>query len=149
MSSDDDIGSELVLGGYSSDHYEGDIFWTDITQDSYYMVNCTSIESSNDDYVVEMSSNCIIDSGTSWIMGPRDDIKSMYENIFADYCTWEAVGGTMTVNDCDNLDELPDIQIWIDGKEFTLTYDDYTTSGINYCYLQFGSMIGDLWILGM
>eukprot|EP01084_Bolivina_argentea_P064184 117092_1 len=72
--------AELVLGGFASDHYDGDVHWNDITHDDYFMVSCSSISSGSVN--IATSADCIIDSGTSYIIGPRAYFETMYFYIF-------------------------------------------------------------------
>lgn len=94
----------------------------------------------------------IVDTGTSLITGPSEEIKQLQKAIGA-----EPVYGEYAV-ECDNLNVMPDVTFTINGVPYTLQPTAYTIldsadDGTNFCSSGFQGLdiqppAGPLWILG-
>lgn len=92
------------------------------------------------------SSGCeaIADSGTSWIYGPTDDVKTLNIAIGA---TWDDANGLFTVK-CSKLSSLPDIIFRIANKDFPLPASAYIYRTGGSCYSTILPSDESFWILG-
>lgn len=157
-----EYGGELFLGGANPDRYTGDFTWHDVTRQAYWQIHM-------DGLTVPPSSNCarcgeetitvcnggcevIVDSGTSLIAGPKDDIVQINRKIGA---IPFILGEWIIV--CDKISEMPDISFDLGGKIYTLTPKDYvlqiSDAGQTTCISAFFEFdipppAGPLWILG-
>lgn len=134
---------ELTIGGVDSSQYTGSIYYAAVTSDTYWEVGLTSISASGTSYV--SSTSCIVDSGTSLLVGPSADVSALMTGIGASYDSSE---GLYYV---DSSASPPDISFTLGNSvTLTLTPTQYTlgTSG-GRTYLGFeGSSSMSFWILG-
>lgn len=61
----------------------------------------------------------IVDSGSSLILGPIEDVEKIYEEIGA------KKDAHAVLVDCKNVRKLPDLVFSINGKKFTISAKDY------------------------
>jgi cathepsin D len=142
-------GGELIFGGVDSDHYTGDFTYTKITKKGYWQFQIDDIQVSGNSFC---SGSCIgiADTGTSLLAGPTAAAKSLNEKIGAT----PIMSGEYSV-DCSKLDSMPNLDIQISGKTFTLTPNDYVLKvsqlGQTQCISGISGIdvpMGPLWILG-
>jgi len=144
-------GGELTLGGTDPAHYTGDITWAPVTRQAYWQIHVDGVEASG---TIGCAGGCemILDSGTSLLTGPVDEIKKIQTIIGAT----PVVNGEYMIS-CAKIPTLPNIDFVIGGKKFTLTGADYilkvTSGGVSECISGFMGMdipppAGPLWILG-
>ena len=95
--------------------------------------------------VAKSGTPAIVDTGTSLIAGPEDQVKALL-----------ALVGNVA-KDCSNVASLPDITITIGGVPYVLKGSEYvlkiTTLGQSQCVMgimpiQLPPQLGSLWILG-
>jgi len=143
-------GGEMTLCDMDPKHYTGDIAWEPVTHADYWRINMDSLSIGTNSYGKSVSA--IVDTGTSLMAGPTAAVKSINE----------AIGATPVINGeysvpCEKIDSLPNIDIVLGGKTFTLTGKDYVLEidqlGQKICLSGFiGIDIpppnGPLWILG-
>jgi len=144
-------GGELTVCGTDSNHYQGELTWAPVTKQAYWQiaVESVSVKGAN----IATAFQVAVDSGTSLITGPSQDIKALAK----------AVGAVRIplVNEyvvqCGVVDKLPAITFKIAGKDFSLTGKDYvlevTNAGTTLCVvgmteLDIPAPAGPLWILG-
>jgi len=141
----DEADGELIIGGVDEDHYTGDFAYVPLSQKTYWEValDATKIDG-------EATGDCtkaIIDSGTSLLAGPEDDVKAMAAAIGAR----ENVAGEYLVS-CDKTD-APDIAFTLGGVDYSLSFDEYIIESGGECLLGIMAIdiprpTGPLWILG-
>lgn len=127
-------GGELVLGGYDTEHFRGDIHWVDILpmdeDDTYGYWLFKFDEFKLDNFTLAMGGYAIADTGTSLCAVPleyADEINSRIgaqKNMFGQY-----------VVDCNSMKSMPNIEIVINGfvngrgrpipRRFSLSPDQY------------------------
>jgi len=149
---------ELYLGGANPDRYTGDFTWIPVTRQAYWQIemDSVSVEANQENptilTVCEDGCQAIVDSGTSLIAGPTEEITKINKAIGA----LKFINGEYLIN-CKKLDRMPDITFVLAGKEFTLTSRQYTlimkSGGETQCLSAFMGMDipppnGPLWILG-
>lgn len=90
--------------------------------------------------------SAIVDSGTSLITGPKQEIARLAKLVGAK----RFLAGEYLI-DCDA--DAPDVDLVIGGKTYTLTSDDYKIEDNGLCLFAFMGLdiprpAGPLWILG-
>lgn len=135
---------ELTFGGYDSNHYTGAITYINLLSATYWEVTLTGVTIGGSSYT--SATKAIVDSGTSLITGPSDDIKKI-----AALANATLVGGVEYYVDCDA--KLPTIDFVLDGHSFSLEGTDYILESEGQCILameglDIPSPTGPLWIMG-
>lgn len=138
---------ELVFGGIDQSHYTGDLVDVPLTSETYWEVSLDSMTFGSSP-VVKSAAKAIIDSGTSLIAGPPDQVSAMAQQIGA-----KSILGKEYAVDCSKISSLPDLQVVLGGKTFTLTANDYVLSVSGQCLFAFMGIEvppprGPLWIMG-
>jgi len=138
---------ELVFGGIDQSHYTGDLVNVPLTSETYWEVSLDSM-TFGDAPVVTTAAKAIIDSGTSLLAGPPDQVAAMAKRVGAKLI----LGKEYTV-DCSKVSSMPDLKIVLGGKTFTLSADDYVLSVSGQCLFAFMGIDvppprGPLWIMG-
>ncbi|XP_040009904.1 pepsin A-like [Xiphias gladius] len=144
LSSNSEQGSEVVFGGLDSRYYTGSISWIPLTSATYWQIQMDSVTINGQ--VVACSGGCqaIIDTGTSLIVGPNNEINNINSWVGASTNQY----GDATVN-CQNIHSMPDVTFTLNGHAFTISppaYVSQTYYGCNTGFGQGGSQ--QLWILG-
>ncbi|XP_020644486.3 cathepsin D [Pogona vitticeps] len=145
-------GGELLLGGTDPQYYTGDFNWVNVTRKAYWQVHMDKVEVANGLTVCKDGCEAIIDSGTSLITGPTDEIKELQKAIGAK----PIIKGQYMLQ-CDKLSTLPTVSLVLGGKSYELTADQYalkvTVQEQTLCLSGFSGLDvpppgGPLWILG-
>ena len=147
--SDGDKG-ELVIGGTDPAHYTGAINWVPLKSATYWEITLQGIflhkgESAAD--VPFINQKAIVDSGTSIIAGPFDQVELIALKLGAK----NFLKGQYLIS-CDAKD-LPDVNFLINGHNYSLSQEEYIISDGKICLLAFMAInvpapAGPLWILG-
>jgi len=132
--------SKLVLGGTDPNLFAGNIFYTPVLELQntylYYSVELADLKI-NGKSVTSCTSGqtCIgiVDTGTSLIIGPTDDINNILSTLG---------------NSCSDLSKLPNIEITIGTVVLTLSPQIYVIGSGRNCGFGFSTSDSDLWILG-
>jgi len=73
---------ELLLGGIDSSHYTGEIYYTPIVEREWYVIELSGgVICKGTSYI--SASRAIIDSGTSYLVGPTDDVDRIASSLGA------------------------------------------------------------------
>lgn len=141
----DEADGELILGGTDPDHYTGDFAYVPLLSKTYWEVtlDATKIDG-------EATGSCtkaIIDSGTSLLAGPEEDVEAMAAAIGAR----KNIVGEYLVS-CDKTG-APDIAFTLGGVDYSLSFDEYIIEDEGTCLLGIMAIdipapTGPLWILG-
>ncbi|MGH0149020.1 UNVERIFIED_CONTAM: hypothetical protein FKN15_047405 [Acipenser sinensis] len=143
LSHDSQAGSVVTFGGIDPSYYTGNINWIPVTSQTYWEITMDNITVSGN--VVACSSGCraIVDTGTSLVIGPMNDIANIQSSVGAS----RGQNGEYTVN-CNNAKSMPEVTFNINGVPFTLPSTAYVFQRMSGCSSGFGQDYNDLWILG-
>uniref|UniRef100_A0A0M3HSX5 Peptidase A1 domain-containing protein n=1 Tax=Ascaris lumbricoides TaxID=6252 RepID=A0A0M3HSX5_ASCLU len=144
------VGGQLTICGVDPSHYMGKIAWVPLIAESYWKVQVDAI--SVGDYQLVSSLWAIVDTGTSLIAGPAQQIAQIWQFFSA----FRTTPNENTV-ECALIGMLPSVTFWLRGQSFTLQPQDYllqdSTGWAPVCTFGFMALdipppIGPLWILG-
>ncbi|OWY97935.1 Aspartic protease [Phytophthora megakarya] len=135
---------ELTFGGVDKSHYKGELEYVDVTSATYWSVSLDAVETKG-----EKLTDCnkaIVDSGTSLIAGPKDQVAKLASLVGAH----KFIMGEYIIS-CSA--DAPDISFVLNGKSYTLTKEEYTLKSGPLCLFAFMGIdipapAGPLWILG-
>jgi Eukaryotic aspartyl protease len=115
-------GGELTLGGYDVTQFEGNLHIVPLQSADFWHIGLDQVVSSRG-YISYNAGGgylaAIIDSGTSLIGGPPQDIAILAQlagavpDIYGQYFI-----------DCHTIDQVPDVSFWIQGKDYVLRGQD-------------------------
>ncbi|XP_042361056.1 napsin-A [Plectropomus leopardus] len=146
------VGGELVLGGTDPQYYTGDLHYVNVTRKAYWQIEMSGVGVGNQLTLCKAGCQAIVDTGTSLIVGPVQEVRALQKAIGA----LPLLMGEYWI-DCNRIPSLPVISFNIGGKMFNLTGEDYVVKesqmGYSICLSGFIAMdipppAGPLWILG-
>ncbi|XP_031176569.1 napsin-A [Sander lucioperca] len=146
------VGGELMLGGTDPQYYTGDLHYVNVTRKAYWQIMMSGVDVGNQLTLCKAGCQAIVDTGTSLIVGPKEEIRALHKAIGA----LPLLMGEYLI-DCKRIPSLPAISFNIGGKTFNLTGEDYVVQesqlGRSICLSGFMAMdipppAGPLWILG-
>ncbi|XP_056258131.1 napsin-A [Seriola aureovittata] len=146
------VGGELTLGGTDPQYYTGDLHYVNVTRKAYWQIEMNGVAVGNQLTLCKAGCQAIVDTGTSLIVGPREEIRALQKAIGA----LPLLMGEYFI-DCNKIPSLPVISFNIGGKMFNLTGEDYIVKesmmSVSICLSGFLAMdipppAGPLWILG-
>jgi hypothetical protein len=137
---------ELLIGGTDPAYYTGDFTYVPLSRKTYWEITMDKLTVDGTTY--GESAKAIVDSGTSILTGPSDEIAAIAEQVGA-----KELGNTGEYLMSCNQNKAPDLTFTLNGVDFTLTPADYMIPDGDLCL--FGMMgldipppNGPLWILG-
>ncbi|KAK5872409.1 hypothetical protein PBY51_013116 [Eleginops maclovinus] len=134
-------GSMLILGGTDSDYYAGSLNWIPVNgATNYWNIKIQSITINGNTVACSGGCEAVVDSGTSYIIGPSKDIGNINGWLGA---STDQFGETFV--SCSNMNILPEIMFNINGYNFALPPSAYIIQSSSSCRTGFGS---GTWILG-
>nr|XP_046220765.1 pepsin A-like isoform X1 [Oncorhynchus gorbuscha] len=137
-------GSVLSFGVIEPSYYTGQITWIPLSVMTFWQITMDSVTINGNTVACNGGCQAIIDTGTSMIVGPTDDIKNM--NYWAG-ATINQYGYT-TVN-CNNIPNMPEVTFTLNGNTFTIPASAYTIQDSYGCRTGFSyGGYQQLWILG-
>nr|XP_020506959.1 cathepsin D-like [Labrus bergylta] len=146
------VGGEVMLGGTDPQYYTGDLHYVNVTRKAYWQIKMNAVEVGNQLTLCKAGCQAIVDTGTSLMVGPVEEIRALNKAIGA----LPLLMGEYLI-ECKRIPTLPVISFNIGGKMFNLTGDDYVMKesqmGTSICLSGFMAMdipppAGPLWILG-
>ncbi|XP_046672773.1 cyprosin-like [Homalodisca vitripennis] len=114
---DETTEGELVLGGIDPSHYTGNITYTPVVEQSYWLINIDGMYVNSK--VISLNNTAVPDSGTSLLYGPTkymDEVNTLIGG--------QESGGLYFV-DCSAVDSLPNVTFVISNTSFVLEPKDY------------------------
>uniref|UniRef100_A0A8C6QVR1 Napsin-A n=1 Tax=Nannospalax galili TaxID=1026970 RepID=A0A8C6QVR1_NANGA len=145
-------GGELVLGGSDPAHYIPPLTFVPITVPAYWQVHMDSVKVGTGLYLCAHGCSAILDTGTSLITGPSEEIRALNMAIGG----FPFLAGQYLIQ-CSKIPELPPVSLSLGGVWFNLTGQDYIIkilhSDFGLCLSGFQALdipkpAGPLWILG-
>ncbi|XP_015684780.1 gastricsin-like, partial [Protobothrops mucrosquamatus] len=114
-------GGSLIFGGVDSNLYNGQIYWTPVTQDLYWQIAIDGFLVNNQG-TNWCSQGCqgIVDTGTSLLTVPGQFFQELMQNIGAQ----QNNNGAYVVS-CNNVQYMPTITFVINGNYFPLSPSAY------------------------
>jgi len=135
---------ELTFGGYDDSKFVGNaLHWVNLISATYWEIDIDSIAVGT--YNVDSQTSGIVDSGTSLITGPKQEIKQLAQKVGAK----RSITGQFTI-DCA-ADNLPAVLFTIDDTEYSLSSKEYVIESGGTCLFAFMGLdipSGPAWILG-
>ncbi|XP_055991533.1 napsin-A [Sorex fumeus] len=145
-------GGELVLGGSDPNHYIPPLTFLPVTIPAYWQIHMEQVMLGIGLTVCAKGCAAILDTGTSLITGPTEEIQALNE----------AIGGSPLMTgqyliQCSKVPALPPVSFLLGGVWFNLTAEEYviqiTRGGVSFCLSGFQALdlpppAGPLWILG-
>nr|XP_034979881.1 cathepsin E isoform X1 [Zootoca vivipara] len=117
---DSSIGGELIFGGFDPSHFSGSLNWIPVTKQGYWQIQLDNIQVGGTIEFCAEGCQAIVDTGTSLITGPSEDIKRMQTLIGA-----VPMDGEYAI-ECNNLNVMPTVTFTINGIPYTLSPEAYT-----------------------
>uniref|UniRef100_A0A3B4ZGL5 pepsin A n=1 Tax=Stegastes partitus TaxID=144197 RepID=A0A3B4ZGL5_9TELE len=144
LSGNEAQGSEVVFGGTDSSHYTGQITWIPLSSATYWQISMDSVTINGQTVACSGGCQAIIDTGTSVIVGPTNDINNINSWVGASTDQY----GDSTVN-CQNIQSMPSVTFTLNGHAFTVPASAYVSQSYYGCNTGFGQGgSSQLWILG-
>jgi len=119
--------SELVLGGVDKAHYTGDFAYIPLSSETYWQVHLNTLKVGGTQIGgLFKTQNAFVDSGTSFLSGPEQDVEQMG---YAMGAKMDPKVGLFTL-DCDKVDGAPNVTFTLGGgwkehgTDFTLSAKD-------------------------
>jgi len=119
-----DKAGEMTLGGVDPDHFTGELTWVDLDQETYWHVPMDDMQVNGESVTSEKAA--VIDTGTSLIAGPSNDVRKLAKK----------VGATPFLNGEYKIDcnaDAPDIDFIFNGVKFSLSKEDYIIESGGQC----------------
>ncbi|CAK6974529.1 nothepsin [Scomber scombrus] len=146
------LEGELLLGGIDEGLFNGPINWLPVTAKGYWQIKIDSVAVQGANAFCHNGCQAIVDTGTSLIAGPTNDILALQQ----------LIGASLTnigefIVDCVRLSSLPHVTFVLGGIEYTLTAENYIRREMlgdrELCFSGFQAVDivtadGPLWILG-
>ncbi|XP_015676946.1 cathepsin E [Protobothrops mucrosquamatus] len=128
------IGGELIFGGYDETYFSGNLSWIPVTKQGYWQIQLDNIQVGGKVAFCANGCQAIVDTGTSLITGPSEDIKQMQTLIGAQFIDGEAIsdGMNMCTSGFQGLDiDTTPGPLWILGDVFIGQYYSVFDRGNN------------------
>eukprot|EP00058_Branchiostoma_floridae_P028236 XP_002613727.1 hypothetical protein BRAFLDRAFT_114822 [Branchiostoma floridae] len=145
-------GGELLLGGTDPTYYTGNFTYIPVSYQGYWQLNMDGVHV-GDQKLCAGGCQAIVDTGTSLIAGPSEEIHKLQAAIGS-----QQISPGQYLVDCGRLDDLPVVSFQFGDKLFNLTGQEYTVKEqasptTQVCLVGFMPMDipnprGPLWILG-
>ncbi|XP_075560313.1 cathepsin D-like [Dermacentor variabilis] len=146
---------ELVLGGINHEHFRGNMHYVSVTKKRHWEFKMDRVQAGGDKRFCVGGCRTVVDSGSSFIEGPGEEIDRISRVIGAQKTDRKI---SQYLVDCKKVSKLPKLVFTIGGRQHTLKGADYivkllTSDNRVRCYAGFGTTDDygtkkPLWILG-
>ncbi|PHJ23222.1 aspartyl protease asp1 [Cystoisospora suis] len=120
LSSENGVDGELALGGVNEDRFIGDINFSPVVDERYWMINTKGLKC--DGELVAPTTKMVIDSGTSLIAGPLDEVTRIAAMVGA-FKVPLLPAGTFFIS-CDKAKVLRDFVVEVGGQDYPIRVKD-------------------------
>ncbi|KAG0723099.1 Cathepsin D [Chionoecetes opilio] len=135
-----DVGGELVLGGSDPAHYEGEMHYVPVSRVGYWQATAEAIKIGGVAKPFCNPCETIVDTGTSLIAGPKEDVK----DIMNDFGAFPLIAGEYVIP-CNKVADMPTITFTLNGQDFDLTGAELVIESVD----QMGTKVCIVGILGL
>ncbi|XP_062334315.1 napsin-A [Osmerus eperlanus] len=77
------VGGELMLGGADPQYFSGALHYVNVTRKAYWQIQMAGVEVGNQLTLCKAGCQAIVDTGTSLIIGPVEEIRALHKAIGA------------------------------------------------------------------
>ena len=116
----DGTDGELLLGDWNTDKFLGGITWIPLTSETYWQIGLNGIQVGAKTFTT--SKRAILDTGTSLLTMPKDDVAEFMNLIGATQVS--SFVQEYQVN-CDKVSSLPSLKISLDKGTFEIEGSEY------------------------
>lgn len=150
--SDEDVEprSEVMIGGYDAAKYTSSqtIHWMKVFNSGYWSITLSKVKF-GDAYLEGPAAVAIIDTGTSLLIGPSDQVAQINKAIFKkhnDYCATTDEG--LTLCECDKIKDIKGLSFIFERKEYYIASKHLFLEVFGFCVMLVQPWDEDIWILG-
>ncbi|PIO75609.1 eukaryotic aspartyl protease [Teladorsagia circumcincta] len=122
-----DNAGELTLCGTDPAHYKGQLVWAPVVVEKYWQIEMGPVYVGRTP-VTNGTTQAIVDTGTSIIVGPPDVIQEIVQQIGAN-----TTPNNLPTVDCKAIRQLPPITFNIACRSFVLHGPDYIVQVVSRC----------------
>ncbi|KAJ2768591.1 aspartic proteinase precursor [Coemansia nantahalensis] len=137
---------ELILGGYNSEHFEGDLKWADVLGSGYWEVKLEAAQLGDSEITIGPT-GATFDTGSSLLVLPTTLADMLNNRIGAKRNS----AGQYTL-DCASVPSLPSLSLTFGGVKYTLDAKDYVIEVPGQCISGFMGMdlhgSDEVWAIG-
>ncbi|KAJ2791001.1 aspartic proteinase precursor [Coemansia helicoidea] len=137
---------ELILGGYNSQHFEGDLKWADVLGSGYWEVKLEAAQLGDSEITIGPT-GATFDTGSPMLVMPVHVANMLNEKIGAK----KDSAGRYAV-DCASVPSLPSLSLTFGGVKYTLDAKDYILEVDGLCVSGFMGMdlhgSDEVWTIG-
>ncbi|GFO20562.1 cathepsin d [Plakobranchus ocellatus] len=127
----------LTLGGANPAYYTGDFTFVDLSDPNQWQFKMDRIHFNNgEDTVCDRGCQALIDSQSSMIIGPHEDVLRLNRKLGAEPLSDPGLSN-MYVFECSSVNSLPDVEFVLNGEKFSLTSKDYVIKMDGQCLSAF------------
>ena len=142
----EDGPGEFMLGGWDDSKFGGELYKVPLNSAAYWEINMDGIMAG--EYKQTESTGtmtAVVDSGTSFILGPQDEIEQLAAALGA----FNLTAGNFYF-DCSKVNDIPDVSFLIHGFEFVIPGPNTYIKVDGICLFAFGFNAPGYpdWILG-
>jgi hypothetical protein len=115
----DGTSGELILGEIDAGRYQGNITWLPLVKQLWWTVNLNGVKVADSDVVSGVADTTILDSGTSLIVGPRDQILNTIDAIQSSAgipIYYDSTNQIFAVK-CSDVNLLPNLTFVLSGSD--------------------------------
>ncbi|XP_076597049.1 pepsin A-like [Chaetodon auriga] len=144
LSGNSEQGSEVLFGGIDNSYFTGSLTWIPLSSATYWQITMDSVTINGQTVACSGGCQAIIDTGTSLIVGPTNDINNINSWVGASTNQY----GEAMVN-CQSVQSMPDVTFTLGGHSFSVPSSAYVSQSSSGCSTGFGQGgYSQLWILG-
>eukprot|EP00299_Pterocystis_sp_00344_P014525 c7202_g1_i1.p1 GENE.c7202_g1_i1~~c7202_g1_i1.p1 ORF type:complete len:400 (+),score=82.33 c7202_g1_i1:35-1201(+) len=146
LGKEDGKPGELTFGGIDTSKFTGELAYVPLSNETYWALSLDGITVNGKS--VTQSQRVIVDSGTSLLAGPVNEVAALAATVGAKK-SW--INPQEYTVPCNSISSLPTITFHIGGKAYELTGEDYTINAGLMCLFAVVGIdvpVEPLWIAG-